>query len=139
MAALHSLRLALIALPALLVLGACVDGKAAPDTGADDFAAYCSACHGAGGKGDGEMSGELAKKPADLTGLAARNGGTFPTTKVMAQIWGYAGAKGRGVMPDFGPLLEGNMVPYDGGDGIETPTPIRLVQLAEHLKSLQVK
>lgn len=119
-------------------LAACVDTK--PDTtGAQDFAAYCSSCHGAAGKGDGELAGDLARRPADLTKLALRNGGTFPTTKVMAQIWGYAGAKGRGVMPDFGPLLEGDMVPYDGGDGIETPTPIRLVQLAEYLRSLQGK
>ena len=68
-----------------------------------------------------------------------KNGGKFPTTRVMAQIWGYAGAKGRGVMPDFGPMLQGEMVPYDGGDGIETPTPIRLVELAEYLKRLQQK
>jgi mono/diheme cytochrome c family protein len=106
---------------------------------ADDFAAYCSACHGAGGTGDGEMAGDLAKQPADLTLLAKRNKGVFPTTKVMAQIWGYAGMKGKGVMPNFGPLMEGDIVPYDGGDGIETPTPVRLVALAEYLKTLQVK
>ena len=128
------LRLAAFALlPALM---ACVDTKPAPDTGAEDFAAYCSACHGAAGKGDGELAGELAKKPADLTVLSSKNKGVFPTTRVMAQIWGYAGAKGRGIMPDFGPLLEGEMVPYDGGDGIETPTPIRLVQLAEYVQGL---
>lgn len=131
------LRLAAFALlPALM---ACVDTKPIPDTGAEDFAAYCSACHGTAGKGDGELAGELAKKPADLTVLSSKNKGVFPTTRVMAQIWGYAGAKGRGIMPDFGPLLEGEMVPYDGGDGIETPTPIRLVQLAEYLKVLQAK
>jgi mono/diheme cytochrome c family protein len=124
---------------ALPLMAACVDTKATPDTGAEDYAAYCSACHGATGKGDGEMATELSRKPADLTTLSARNKGDFPTTKVMAQIWGYAGAKGRGVMPDFGPLLQGDMVPYDGGDGIETPTPIRLVQLAEYLKVLQAK
>jgi mono/diheme cytochrome c family protein len=106
-------------------------------TGPADFAAYCSACHGAAGKGDGELAAELAKKPADLTMLAAKNGGTFPTTRVMAQIWGYAGKKGQGVMPDFGPLLDGELVLYDGGDGIETPTPIRLVQIAEYVKTLQ--
>jgi mono/diheme cytochrome c family protein len=127
---------AVVALP---LMAACVDTKATPDTGAEDYAAYCSACHGATGKGDGEMATELSRKPADLTTLSARNEGAFPTTKVMAQIWGYAGAKGRGVMPDFGPLLQGDMVPYDGGDGIETPTPIRLVQLAEYLKVLQAK
>jgi mono/diheme cytochrome c family protein len=128
--------LALLALP---VLGACVDTKDASDTGAEDYAAYCSACHGATGKGDGDAAAGLSRKPANLTTLSARNKGAFPTTKVMAQIWGYAGAKGRGVMPDFGPLLQGEMVPYDGGDGIETPTPIRLVQLAEYLKVLQQK
>jgi mono/diheme cytochrome c family protein len=106
---------------------------------ANDFEAYCAACHGSTGKGDGAMAGDLAKKPADLTTLAARNKGLFPTTKVMAQIWGYAGKKGKGVMPDFGPLLEGDTVPYDGGDGIETPTPVRLVALAEYLKTIQSK
>ncbi len=85
------------------------------------------------------MAGDLAKQPADLTLLAKRNKGVFPTTKVMAQIWGYAGMKGKGVMPNFGPLMEGDTVPYDGGDGIETPTPVRLVALAEYLKTLQVK
>ena len=31
------------------------------------------------------------------------------------------------------------MVLYDGGDGIATPTPVRLVNVAEYLKTLQVK
>lgn len=126
---------------AALLLSACVppDAPAITATGAEDYAAYCSACHGASGKGDGDVAVDLTKKPADLTRLSARNKGAFPTTRVMAQIWGYAGKKGKGVMPDFAPLLEGDTVPYDGGDGIETPTPIRLVQLAEYLKALQAK
>lgn len=128
--------LALLCLPAL---AACVDAKDTPDTGAEDFATYCAACHGPTGKGDGEAAAGLSRKPANLTRLSAKNKGSFPTTRVMAQIWGYAGAKGRGVMPDFGPMMQGEMVPYDGGDGIETPTPIRLVELAEYLKRLQQK
>ena len=124
---------------ALLFLAACVPGaKDAPDA-AQDYADYCAACHGATGKGDGIAAAGLSKKPADLTRLAARNGGAFPTTRVMAQIWGYAKAKGRGVMPDFAPMMTGDLVPYDGGDGIETPTPVRLVALAEYLKTLQAK
>ena len=126
----------------VLAVSACVFaqvGEKLP-SGAEDFADYCSACHGAGGKGDGELASTLAKKPADLTGLTARNKGTFPTTQVMAKIWGYTGGKnGDAVMPNFGPLLESDLVPYDGGDGIMTPTPIRLVQIAEHLKTLQAK
>lgn len=126
---------------AALGLSACIppDAPASDATPAEDYAVYCSACHGAGGKGDGGMAADLSKKPADLTRLSARNNGTFPTTRVMAQIWGYAGAKGRGVMPDFSPMMGGEAIPYDGGDGIETPTPARLVGLAEYLKSIQVK
>ncbi|MBL9058194.1 MAG: cytochrome c, partial [Rhodobacteraceae bacterium] len=45
----------------------------------------------------------------------------------------------RGVMPDFAPMMTGDLVPYDGGDGIETPTPERLVALAEYLKTLQAE
>ena len=40
-------------------------------------------------------------------------------------------------MPEFASLLDGQLVPFDGGDGIETPTPLRLVQLAEYVKGLQ--
>lgn len=127
----------IIVLLSLPVLAGCVDTKTPATTPAEDYAAYCSACHGAQGKGDGDAAMALSRKPSDLTTLSRRNKGVFPTTKVMAQVWGYAGAKGRGVMPDFGPLLQGEMVPYDGGDGIETPTPIRLVGLAEYLKGLQ--
>ena len=79
--------LAALALP---LMAGCVDTKANPDTGAEDYAAYCSACHGATGQGDGGMATELSRKPGDLTTLSARNKGAFPTTKVMAQIWGYA-------------------------------------------------
>lgn len=126
-------------LMAAMGLSACVDDTPHPvPTGAEDFVAFCSTCHGAGGKGDGEQAATLAKRPADLTGLTDRNGGTFPSTAVMAQIWGYTGGKGGDrVMPEFAGLLDGELVPYDGGDGIMTPTPIRLVQLAEHVKALQ--
>lgn len=129
----------IIALCCMAALTACVDTKDTPDTGPEDYAAYCAACHGPTGKGNGDAASGLARKPADLTVLSAKNKGAFPTTRVMAQIWGYAGAKGRGVMPDFGPLLQGELVPYDGGDGIETPTPVRLVALAEYLRVLQQK
>lgn len=108
----------------------------AGQTGAEDFASYCAGCHGATGKGNGEAAAGLPERPADLTTIAARNGGTFPMTRVMAHIWGYAQEDGR-VMPRFAPLLDGEMVLFDGGDGIATPTPVRLVQLGEYVKSLQ--
>ncbi|MFO1201616.1 MAG: c-type cytochrome [Tabrizicola sp.] len=129
-------------LPAALMLGACAEKAEKVPTGAEDFATFCSACHGLGGKGDGDAAATLDRKPADLTGLSARNKGVFPGTRVMAKIWGYTGVKpGHAAdgspMPQFGPLLQGDLVPYDGGDGIATPTPVRLVQIAEYLKTLQ--
>ena len=120
-----------------LALGACMPEET--PTGAEDFASYCAACHGTSGKGDGVGAEGLAKRPTDLTTLSARNGGAFPGTRVMAKIWGYTGRDTGSVMPQFGPLLQGDLIPYDGGDGIATPTPLRLVQLAEHLRSLQGK
>ncbi|MES2540485.1 MAG: c-type cytochrome [Pseudomonadota bacterium] len=124
-----------------LGLAACVERETLP-SGSEDFADFCAACHGMSGKGDGEGAAALDRKPADLTRLSAKNGGVFPGTRVMAKIWGYTGvAPGRqdaaSPMPEFGPLLQGDLVPYDGGDGIATPTPVRLVQIAEYLKALQ--
>src|SRR5580765_855307 len=58
-----------------------VDGK-------DLFTNYCAACHGTGAKGDGPAAAALNKKPADLTKISARNGGTFPATKVSRFIEG---------------------------------------------------
>ena len=128
-----------IAILALTLAGCMAEksGQAESTSGAQDYAEYCAACHGALGKGDGIAANGLTKAPANLSALTRTNGGTFPTTRVMAQIWGYAGAKGRGVMPGFGPMLAGETMPYDGGDGILTPTPKRLVALAEYLKQLQ--
>jgi mono/diheme cytochrome c family protein len=131
--------LALIA--SLIPLAACVK-SALPEpepTGAQDFANYCASCHGAGGKGDGPAAAGLDKKPADLTQLAGPDG-KIPMTQVMSKIWGYTRAPDGTLMPRFAPLLESDqMVLFDSGDGIPTPTPRRLVQLAEYLQTIQAK
>lgn len=129
--------LAIVPAAAVLALAACMVPLADPvPTGAEDFATYCAVCHGDSGTGNGAMAGTLDRRPADLTRLAARNGGVFPATRAMSKIWGYTDARGGTVMPNFGPLLSGALIPFDGGDGILTPTPVRLVQLAEYVKAL---
>ena len=131
--------LALIA--SLIPLAACVK-SALPEpepTGAQDFANYCASCHGAGGKGDGPAAAGLDKKPADLTQLAGPDG-KIPMTRVMSKIWGYTKDAEGNLMPSFAPLLDQEQrVLFDSGDGIATPTPLRLVQVAEHLQTLQGK
>lgn len=91
------------------------------------FALYCAECHGADATG-------TAAAP-DLTRLAARHGGVFPTTEVMNQIDGY----GRGgAMPAFGAfLVDDRQVPVTLETGERTSAPERLVGMADYLESLQ--
>ena len=131
------MRLVLIATVMTGALIACTPPEPT-STAAADFVESCVACHGTGGKGDGPMAAGLDRKPADLTGLSARNGGDFPLTMVMNKIWGYApGAAVASPMPHFAVMMDGPTVPVDLGDGVETPTPQRLIDLAEYLATLQ--
>jgi len=100
-------------------------------SGAEIFAANCASCHGADAKG-----GALPGAP-DLTTLAARHSGTFPTRYVMSTIDGYAKADTHGPMPEFGAILESEMEIWVDEDGIETPTPVALIRLAEYLEGVQ--
>ena len=98
-------------------------------SGRADFEALCASCHGADGMGRGQA--------ADLTRIAARNGGAFDYAAVMSHIDGYTRDSTGTAMPGFGALLEGETVLVDTGDGRLTPTPARLVGLAEYLASIQ--
>lgn len=130
------------AFAALAIMAGCVDESgqplAGPTTGRGDYVQFCAECHGPMGKGDGSRSATLDIPAMDLTSIAARNGGTFPKRKVMAVIYGNSPEHPKGTtMPGYGLLLEGRTVNYDSGDGIETPTPWRLVALTEYLERLQ--
>lgn len=107
-------------------------------SGRNDFVALCVDCHGTDGKGDGPMAEGLTPKPVDVTQIAAKNGGVFPQARVMSHIYGFTPGRSDSPMPQFGDLLEGETVLYDSGDGIETPTPARLVALMEYVESIQV-
>lgn len=130
-------RIAILGISAGLVLSACM-----PETqvsGRALYQDYCLSCHGPAGRGNGPAAVGLAHPPADLSRIAARNGGTFPMTEVMSAIDGYTRRGDRSsVMPELGAQLqEGPLVLFDGGDGIATPTPANLVALATYLKRLQ--
>lgn len=109
-----------------------------PSDGRALFMENCAVCHGADGKGDGPMARAMQTAPKDLTLIAMRNGGSFPRARVLSVIDGYARSEIEGPdMPEFGALLEGDLVPLDTGDGILTPTPRKLVALLEYLESIQ--
>ncbi len=120
----------------LAILAGCApDEMPGPDEGALLFADNCTACHGYRGEGGESLIG--GQRPPDLTRISARNGGGFPRARVLSQIDGY----GRGrvpaeVMPEFGALLEGDLVPVEI-DGKFTPTPRPLAALLAYLESIQ--
>lgn len=136
----------LTALAAVLLTAGCLPEKAATasgekervlTTGVGDFTRFCADCHGPEGKGNGPAAAGLKPRPADLTQLSRKNGGKFPRLTVMNRIDGYTMGKSDSPMPAFGDLLEGKTVLFDSGDGIETPTPWRLVALQRYVETLQ--
>ena len=54
----------------------------------DDFLTYCSGCHGDDARGRGPIAIELKTKPADLTRISERNGGSFDREAVYRRIEG---------------------------------------------------
>lgn len=109
-----------------------------PQDGKALYMENCATCHGASGVGDGPMARAMTEAPKNLTLIAVRNGDNFPRAKVMSTIDGYARSDLSGPgMPEFGELLEGDLIPFDSGDGIQTPTPRKLVALLEYIESIQ--
>lgn len=118
------------------LIAACAPGPQAA-AGRNDFVALCADCHGDAGRGDGPLAEGMTPRPVDVTTIAAGNGGVFPKARVMSHIYGFTPGRSESPMPAFGDLLDGQTVPYDSGDGIETPTPVRLVALMEYVEGMQ--
>jgi len=126
----------LIMVPLAALLCACaVSDMPEPPEGEALFRENCAACHGYDGAGGGTLVG--GQRSPDLTQLAARNDGVFPRAQVLSQIDGYGRGKvSADVMPQFGALLEGDLVPVEV-DGTLTPTPRPLAALLVYLENIQ--
>jgi len=95
------------------------------------FDSYCAVCHGKEAKGNGPAAKALAKVPADLTRISARNGGKFPDVRVRRYIEGLdeVAAHGSRDMPMWGSLF--NSLNRDTAQ-------LRIAALAEYIKGMQV-
>jgi mono/diheme cytochrome c family protein len=100
--------------------------------GIDIYRAYCASCHGAQGKGDGPVAPALTTKIPDLTTIAQRNGGVFPTNRVRKIIMGEDSIVGHGSreMPVWGPIFHQVERDRDYGE-------VRLQNVTDYLKSIQ--
>ena len=104
-------------------------------SGKEMYRAYCAACHGTDGKGDGPASSALRSRPSDLTDLSKRNDGKFPELRVFGAINGdlRVTAHGSKDMPTWGAVL-GRM-----GEADVATVRLRIRNLTKYIESLQVK
>jgi mono/diheme cytochrome c family protein len=99
------------------------------------FKQYCAACHGIDAKGHGPARAALKVPAADLTTLAKRHGGEFPTdlvTNVLRFGPGVA-AHGSSDMPTWGGIFQ-YMDNYN-----QSVVQKRIKNLVDYLISLQEK
>jgi mono/diheme cytochrome c family protein len=107
--------------------------------GQAEFLNSCAVCHGADGRGDGDLASELKTKPADLTVLARDSGGEFPAWRVAAVVDGryVIPAHGGRDMPVWGKLfLESDSDEFAPEDAAAV-TQERIRQITEYIATLQ--
>ena len=105
------------------------------ELGAPLYARHCAACHGSDARGHGPAARALRTPPPDLTAIAARRDGTFPSG-IARFIDGRfeLPAHGTREMPVWGRRF-GADVPDPGlGDAIARGN---IASLVEYLKSIQ--
>ena len=101
--------------------------------GRTSYNRYCRSCHGEWGKGDGSVAEVLKVPPADLTGIAARNGGEFPFDEVFKTIDGRKRVVGHGPrdMPIWGNVFK------ETPETEEKQVIEKVAELAFYVKSIQ--
>jgi universal stress protein A len=104
--------------------------------GAEFFRTYCAACHGDSARGDGPLAASMTRKPANLTEIARRNGGQFPSDLVFRTIDGSQPVRGHGGpdMPAWGDAFARSR---EAGDADSVKKMIQ--SLVDYLESLQLR
>jgi len=104
-------------------------------SGQEMFSSYCAACHGVDGKGAGPAASALKVAPIDLTELAAKNGGKYPSLHVSSVLRGEAETPAHGSkdMPVWGPLFR------HLSQGHDAEVQQRIANLNQYVESIQKK
>ena len=105
-------------------------------SGQEMYVAYCAACHGKDGRGDGPAVKALKTPPPDLTALTKNNKGTFPEMHVYNAVSGDAAmpaAHGEKDMPVWGDLFMSRC----GANPPVAEVHQRLRNITKYVESLQ--
>lgn len=128
----------MVVLAAILLLPKTVSAQDQKQTttGREVYRTYCATCHGTSAVGDGPLASNMVKKPANLTEIAKRNGGTFPSEVVFKTIDGRSPIKGHGGpdMPVWGEAFQRSR---EAGDQDRVKSVIQ--SLVDYLESIQVR
>jgi mono/diheme cytochrome c family protein len=105
------------------------------NSGKDMFHSYCAVCHGTEGKGNGPAAQAMKVPPTDLTALAQKNGGKYPSAHVGSVIRGQATLPSHGSedMPVWGRLFSSI------SQGHEAQVQQRVANLVDYVGTLQAK
>lgn len=125
-----------LSLAGVLLAGRADAQSTSAATGDYLFRTYCAACHGTSAKGDGPLADSMRRRPANLTEIAKRNQGVFPSDQVFRTIEGRTPVKGHGGpdMPVWGDVFARSS---DGGD--PAVVEARIKALVSYLESIQTK
>jgi mono/diheme cytochrome c family protein len=104
-------------------------------SGKQMYETYCAVCHGKDGKGNGPAAEALKVPPTDLTTLAQKNGGKYPSTHVSATIQGdqAVAAHGSKEMPVWGNLF------WHISQGHSAEVQLRIANLNKYIEDMQAK
>lgn len=116
--------------------GAKAQTLATTESGDSLYRTYCSSCHGQEARGDGPVAQFLKVPPANLTQIAARNKGVFPSERVHQIIDGRQVPKTHGgsQMPIWGDAFAKSST---GSDAAAVDAKIKA--LVEYLATKQEK
>jgi len=104
-------------------------------SGEEMYVSYCASCHGKDLKGNGPAAPALKIAPSDLTTLARRNSGKFPTLHVSHVIGAEEvyPAHGSKDMPIWGPVFRAV------SQGDRSMVMLRVNNLTKYIEDHQVK
>jgi mono/diheme cytochrome c family protein len=140
----RTMRVMLIAAAGLsAAFAGTVLAEARSEMGKQEYESNCLSCHGAGGRGDGYFAQYLKLPVPDLTTIARRNGGVFPTDRMIEIIDGRQALKGHGPrnMPIWGTTYTEKAANYYRGQAYDSEqfVRVRVLALTDYLYQLQAR